>query len=282
MINKIGNRLLVAGQTDVGCVRALNEDAFQIEPSAALLILADGMGGHDAGEVASAQVITTLCRELGQFLDSPLKEAKTIVIRAQETSDSDVTQVGDFYDEPTLDDIPNPVLDAVLESIARTNTELNNSNKAKGYSEESGMGSTLVALWLPDFSATPVVFHVGDSRLYLLRHHQLNQVTRDHSLYQQWVNFGSKGEPPGQNILLQAIGPSRHVTPDVGFLPIESGDVVLLCSDGLTGMVSDQNIQQILQTASPQNLDAVCESLITQAKKGGGRDNITVIVGWFL
>ena len=282
MIKKIGDRLLVAGQTDVGCVRSLNEDAFQIDPSAALLVLADGMGGHDAGEVASAHVVTTLCRELGQLLASSPDEAKTIITRVQEISDLEVTQVGESYGELLLDDIPDPILGAVMESVTRTNIELNNSNKNKGYSGESGMGSTLVALWLPDFSKTPVVFHVGDSRLYLLRHHRLNQVTRDHSLYQQWINLGGKGEPPARNILLQAVGPSRHVAPDVHFLPVESGDVVLLCSDGLTGMVSERKIQQTLQTASPQNLDAVCEMLITQAKEGGGRDNITVIVGWFL
>lgn len=298
MAEKIGDRLLVAGQTDVGLVRSLNEDSFRVDTRASLLVLADGMGGHDAGEIASASVVDSLCQDCRRFLLSPPGEAEenddddvtlmeeletTVVNHAVEPLHAtELEELHDHQEDPTVDDMPNSVVNTVLESVTRANARLHTFNQTKGYAEGSGMGTTLVGLWLPNFSEDPVVFHVGDSRLYLLRHGQNTQVTHDHSLYQQWVNFGAKGTPPSQNILLQAMGPSRHVTPEVRFLPIERGDVVLLCSDGLSGMVSEQDIQRTLQAVTTENLDATCHHLIDLAKKGGGRDNVTVIVGYFL
>lgn len=281
MAEKIGDHLLVTGQTNVGCVRPLNEDAFHIDVTTGLLLLADGMGGHDAGEVASAHVVASITRTIRQFMEISGEEpSDTTLLTAGRDVDATLRQ--DPYEEPTLDDLPNPVIKVLQDAVAGTNAEINQLNQEKGHPEDSGMGSTLVGLWAPPFSTQPVVFHVGDSRLYLFRHGQLNQATRDHSLYQQWVNFGGKGAPPPQNILLQAIGPSRVVTPDVRFLPVAPGDTVLLCSDGLTGMVSDAQIQETLQTLSAKNMDAVCDQLITMARKGGGKDNITVILGHFV
>lgn len=279
MAEKIGDHLLVAGRTNVGCVRLLNEDCFYIDVETGLLVLADGMGGHDAGEVASAHVVESIARTLRQFMETSGEED----VPAVATFPGGAGAVDhDVQDEPTLDDLPNPVLKIVQEAVARANTEINQLNREKGHAEESGMGSTVVGLWAPGFSAQPVVFHVGDSRLYLFQRSQLNQATRDHSLYQQWVNFGGKGVPPPQNILLQAIGPSQVVIPDVRFLSVTPGDAVLLCSDGLTGMVSDAHIQEVLRAVTPDTLDAACDQLIEMAREGGGRDNVTVILGYFL
>lgn len=304
MTEKIGNHLLVAGLTDVGRVRTLNEDSMGIDSDANLLILADGMGGHDAGEVASTNVVELVGNILRTFLQTssetlqhptPLEELQKLdddvtmvdlqlqrdmLLKNELQEDATLSEEG--QDDPTLDDMPNPVVSAIQGAISYSNNQLNDMNSKRGYPDGMGMGSTVVGLWVPEFSEDPVVFHVGDSRLYLLQRGRLNQITRDHSMYQQWVNFGSKGQPPAQNILLQAMGPSRHVTPDVRFLNVAPDDVVLLCSDGLTGMVGDKIIQRELAKATPKNLDKVCGRLVQLALDGGGKDNITVIVGYFL
>ncbi|MEO5353334.1 MAG: protein phosphatase 2C domain-containing protein [Magnetococcus sp. XQGC-1] len=282
MAEKIGDHLLVAGRTNVGCVRPLNEDNFHIDVEIGLLVLADGMGGHDAGEVASAHVVESIARTLRQFMESSSEEPPGGAASAHPEGVGDDEMDQDMQGGPTLDDLPNPVLKIVQDAVSLANAEINQLNREKGHAEESGMGSTVVGLWAPRFSALPVVFHVGDSRLYMYQRSRLSQATRDHSLYQQWVNFGGKGVPPPQNILLQAIGPSQVVVPDVRFLSVSPGDVVLLCSDGLTGMVSDAHIQEALQLVSPDTLDDICDRLITMARDGGGKDNVTVILGYYL
>ncbi|MBF0380184.1 MAG: serine/threonine-protein phosphatase [Magnetococcales bacterium] len=271
----IGDRLLAAGNTDVGCVRTLNEDNYFVDDKLGLLIIADGMGGHSAGEVASAQVIASVRESLKKSIKSASKE--TILAAQQSMGDG-----GNVDDEATLDDIPNPVVAMLRDASNAANTAINNINREHQHGEGTGMGSTLVGLWLPSFSEVPVAFHVGDSRLYHYSKNGLTQVTQDHSMYQRWVNLGSKGPAPAQNILLQAVGPSEHITPDINFKEMEKGDVVLLCSDGLTGMVSTKAIEKVLATANEYNLDSVVDLLIELARNGGGKDNISVIVGCFV
>ncbi|WP_130471114.1 PP2C family protein-serine/threonine phosphatase [Candidatus Magnetaquicoccus inordinatus] len=278
MAEKIGEHLLAVGRSNVGCVRPLNEDSFHIDGATGLLILADGMGGHDAGEVASAHVVQEVTERIRQFMNASSDHHSEEGMLAGIAQDSEL----DPEEQATLDDLPNPVLLVVREALTVVNAELNQLNQERGHPEDSGMGSTVVGLWAPPFSAYPVVFHVGDSRLYLFHGGQLQQKTRDHSLYQQWLSFGGKGMPPPQNILLQAIGPSRIVTPDVQFLPVYAGDTVLICSDGLTGMVTDAAIAGVLAELTADNLDSVCDRLITMAREGGGRDNVTVILGHFI
>ncbi|MBF0445329.1 MAG: serine/threonine-protein phosphatase [Magnetococcales bacterium] len=275
MILNIGDRLLAAGKTDVGCVRTLNEDSLFIDDKLGLLIIADGMGGHSAGEVASAQVITSVCQSLNAALETTPQEA---ILAAASNLDDEFQ--GD--DEATMDDIPNPIVAMLRDAANAANTAINDKNRADQCGEGTGMGSTLVGCWLPSFSEVPVVFHVGDSRLYYYNKKGLTQVTQDHSMYQRWVNLGSKGPAPAQNILLQAVGPSEHITPDINFQEVEKGDVVLLCSDGLTGMVSTKAIEKVLATAKNKNLDDIVDQLIKMARDGGGKDNISVIVGRFI
>jgi len=279
MVEKIGGRLLVAGCTDVGCVRTLNEDNFRVDSGAALLVVADGMGGHDAGEVASKKVVDSVCSTLRDAVSVPLDD---LVVGSDVDPDATLADTTlDASEDSTLDDVPNPVVLAVQTAISRANTELNRANRRKGYPDGMGMGSTVVGLWFPEFSEHPLVFHVGDSRLYLQQRNRMRQITKDHSMYQQWLNFGGKGEAPAQNILLQAMGPSAHVTPDVRFQKISKGDVVLLCSDGLSGMISDAKIQKELSNANKRNLGKICGRLVQLARAAGGKDNITAIVGNF-
>lgn len=280
MVEKIGDRLLVAGLTNVGCVRTLNEDCFKVDVDASLLIVADGMGGHDAGEVASATVVESISQTLKDSLRIPLD---SLVSGAGVDPDATVAELAaDCSEEPTLDDVPNPVVLAVQAAINKANAALNQANRKKGYPDGMGMGSTVVGLWFPEFTENPVVFHVGDSRLYLCQRNRMFRITKDHSMYQQWLNFGGKGEAPAQNILLQAMGPSAHVTPDVRFQKATRGDTVLLCSDGLSGMVPDEKIQKELASAGKKNLDKVCERLIEMARAAGGKDNITAVLGHFI
>jgi PPM family protein phosphatase len=272
MILTIGDRLLAAGKTNVGCVRTLNEDNLFIDGKLGLLIVADGMGGHSAGEVASAQVITSICQSLNEAIKITSPETLVAV-----PSDLDDDCQGD--DEATMDDIPNPVIAMLRDAANAANTAINDKNQENQCGDGTGMGSTMVGFWLPSFSEVPVVFHVGDSRLYHYNKKGLTQVTQDHSMYQRWVNLGRKGPAPAQNILLQAVGPSERITPDIDFKEVEKGDVVMLCSDGLTGMVSTEEIEKVLATAKNKNLDKIVDKLIEMARDGGGKDNISVIVG---
>jgi protein phosphatase len=277
MAELISNRIKVEGRSDVGCVRSLNEDSIRINPEAGLIIVADGMGGHDAGEVASAQVIETIA--------STLRDTSNLTINLQGGDEDTITMaIGaaelDEEDDPTLDDVPNPIIARVTSAIGEANLAVNKVNQNKGYPEGTGMGSTVVGLWLPAFSDQPVIFHVGDSRLYLLRRRRLIQITQDHTLYEQWATFGGSGDPPAKNILLQAMGPSRSVTPDVRFQYIKQGDVLLLCSDGLTGMVPDPLLEKILANITPDTLAEVSDQLVETAKKRGGKDNISLILGY--
>ncbi|MBF0156328.1 MAG: serine/threonine-protein phosphatase [Magnetococcales bacterium] len=269
--------MVVAGRSDVGCVRTLNEDNFCVDAGIGLLVVADGMGGHDAGEVASEQVIRIVQESLSKPVrepeDSP-REVSPAQAAPGVTLDQDET--------PTLDDQRNPVIGLVYRAIHRANAEIHTTNWEKGYPEGAGMGSTVVGLWFPEFSEQAIVFHVGDSRLYLYSRNRLLQVTLDHSMYQQWLSYGGRGVAPSQNILMQAIGPALHVTPDIHFQDVEAGDVVMLCSDGLSGMVAESEIGRLLSMATEDNLDEISGSLVEAAKEAGGKDNITVIVGRFL
>ncbi|MBF0453809.1 MAG: serine/threonine-protein phosphatase [Magnetococcales bacterium] len=275
MIQSIGDTLMAAGKTDVGCLRTLNEDNLLIDEQLGLLIIADGMGGHSAGEVASAQVIRSICHSLQEAIKTPPQE----ITQTAPPQDNDTPQ-GD--DEPTIDRMPNPIVGMIRSAANAANSAINTINRAEDCADGTGMGSTLVGLWLPSFSEVPVIFHVGDSRLYHFRQGKMTQVTQDHSMYQRWLNMGGKGMAPAQNILLQAVGPTEHVTPDIHFKEMEQGDIILLCSDGLTGMVSIEAIQDTLATARSDNLDSVVDQLVEMAREGGGKDNISVIVGYFL
>jgi protein phosphatase len=213
----------VGSRSEIGHVRKRNEDALLVEPEVGVFAVADGMGGHPAGDVASAAAIQALTAEL-------------------------VDRAGDDTDPPA-------VLAAALEAAHRAVRE-----KAAGDSALTGMGTTVVvALVRGD---TTWVGHVGDSRAYLLpTGGPLRPVTRDH---------GAGG------YLSQALGLDRGIAPDVVRLQLGSGDRLLLCSDGLTNMVPDSVLQDLLEASSdPQ---AASDALAEAALDAGGIDNVTVVV----
>jgi protein phosphatase len=227
-------------QSHVGLVRQGNEDSGYAGPR--LLVVADGMGGHAAGEVASAVAVEAL-----SVLDGP----------------------GPAPDDSATDE-------ALGEAIARANTRIRELVEADP--RRSGMGTTVTALlWT---GAGFSLAHIGDSRAYLLRDGELVQLTRDHTYVQALIDEGRISEHerethPARSLLLQALG-GEDVTPDIASVEAEDGDRVLLCSDGLSGVVDAGRIARaLLENSDPQ---AAADQLVEMAVEGGGPDNITCVV----
>ena len=237
----------VVMRTDKGIVREQNEDAVGGDPSAGLLILADGMGGANAGEVASQLAVDLLVKEL-----VPEDEAVS---------------------EP-------PSGDALLDAMCNVNRVV--SELSQQVPEYQGMGTTLV---VGIFHGQSLIHaHVGDSRLYRYRDGSLELLTSDHTLIQEIVNMGDfatleeaslAGVPP--NVLTRAIGADPEVAVDLAECDVAEGDLYLFCSDGLTCMLSDQEIQAILERPC-EDLMEPTDELIDLACERGGIDNISVIL----
>ena len=256
--------MLVFGATDIGTVRSNNEDNFLLDEKLGLAMLADGMGGHAAGEVASAGVLT----EMRAYLALHAPDLPTMASDAVLDPDPDATW-------------SNPAANAMRllhAAVAHANASLYQQNCARNRPDGDGMGATLTGFWRESPAAPLVVFHVGDSRLYRLRAGALEQLTRDQTLYQQALESGMLDRLPPRNMLLQAVGPSPSITPEVRSYRALPGDVLMLCSDGLHGSVPHADIQSALTEVDEANLDQVCGRLIEMAKAFGGRDNITVVV----
>jgi protein phosphatase len=237
-------RLDVAGQTDVGCVRKNNEDSFGIDTPTGVFVVCDGMGGHAAGEVASHLAVQSVIEFFGAERDA---------------------QSG-----PDLAEL-------LRDAVAYANRRV--FDTAHLSEAHHGMGTTLVALAAEVHGAQ--IANVGDSRAYVLHANELRQVTNDHSLVMEQVRRGvltleEARKSSVQNIILRALGSEPNVEVELHDVPLESGDTVLLTSDGLCRHVPDEKIADILQKSKASD-DAV-HTLIKTAKDGGGEDNITCVV----
>jgi len=230
-------------QSNQGMVRSSNEDSFAADPVKRLFLVADGMGGHAAGEVASQIAAATMTEVVGPVNDS-----------------------GEEFEE---------VLRAAAEAA---NSRIYETQREKP--ELAGMGSTLTALTFRD--NLYYIAQVGDSRAYLLREGQLEQLTRDHSLV--WHLFESGilrkeelSSHPQKNLITRSIGPHAQIEVDIERGDARPGDVYLLCSDGLTDVLSDDDICEILSGVkkSPQE---ICDLLVDRANQNGGPDNVTAVV----
>ena len=232
-----------AARTDVGLIRSGNEDNYMMIPDRGVFIVADGMGGHAAGEVASEMVVRGVTRDLGSFKDVALDEAVARVTAAIRAANA-----------------------AIYE---RTLVE----------HDKRGMGTTATLLVL--HGNRYLVGQVGDSRGYLLRDGSFHQLTKDHSYVQEQVDAGyitpeQARTHPYSNVITRCVGASGDVVPDIFSGTCRAGDVFLLASDGLTGMVEDGALAAILQTpASPERW---VDRMVAEANRRGGLDNITVIV----
>ena len=242
------------GLTDTGPFRTSNQDNLLVLPELNLLAVADGMGGHVGGDIASTEALLLVWKYLRGH---PLPPA-----------DADATWTGAGHRAVQL----------LQDAVQHANATLFASNEAAGLADGYGMGTTLTGMWQPAPGAPAYIFHVGDSRVYRLRDGRLAQLTHDQTLYQQALEAGVTDMLPPRNLLLQAIGPGDEVRPDVFAQPIAPGDLYLLCSDGLYGATRDEALAEILAMATPRNLAACCAALVEKAKQDGSRDNITAIL----
>jgi len=245
-------RLEAFAWTDPGPVRENNEDSFFVDEDAGLFVVADGMGGHAAGEVASRVAVDTI-REL-----------------LQEGADPDETRLDRDMQDPA-DVLRERLRYAMNQASARIRRE------AQLNPAYAGMGTTVAVLLIEGRQAH--VAHVGDSRIYLLRDGQLQRLTRDHTVVQQEIDAGRltpalARQVPHRNYLTQSVGYHGPVEPDTATRPVQAGDVFVLCSDGLTDPLDDPRIAEIMRQTHPSDL---AETLVNQAVQGGGEDNVTVL-----
>jgi len=242
----------VAGRTDIGCVRQNNEDNFGYDTRYGIYVVCDGMGGQAAGEVASKMGVDTVLTYFREAADG------------------------------------KPVPQATFEGVSQracmlgSAVQLANSaiyQAALAKQGQRGMGSTIVSVLVEgDFYS---VGNAGDSRIYRIRNGELEQITRDHSLVMEQVRRGliTKEEAAVsemQNIIIRALGPEETVQPDLDDQQALAGDVLVMCSDGLTRHVSDENIRDIVTGVAALGL--ACDELIEAARDGGGHDNITCLL----
>jgi protein phosphatase len=230
------------GRTDTGVMRAVNQDCLYYDPHGRFFIVADGMGGHAGGQEASKIATQTISNYLEQHWDSDL-DSETLLHKAVEEANEKI-----LADQQT-------------------------------HPERSEMGTTLVAVIFRGGKSWSV--HVGDSRLYLWRENQLYAITEDHTWVAWALRSGNLSREeaeihPWRHVLSQCLGRRELYSIDVNLLQVQPRDRLLLCTDGLTGEVSEKNINHYLSTA--KTCEEAVEQLIETAKKNGGSDNITVIV----
>jgi PPM family protein phosphatase len=248
-----GMRVRFAGDSNVGMKRAHNEDSFYLPESERLAIVADGMGGHASGEVASRMAVDTIA---GFFKATQEEQQLTWPFKMDK---------GHRYD-----------VNRMVTAIKLANLKIH--EQAQKDPRCHGMGTTVVsALFLDD---ALVVGHVGDSRLYRKRDNMFEQITEDHSLLNDYIKMKHLSPEeiaafPHKNVIVRALGMKDTVQVDVHVDAPRMGDVYLICSDGLSGMIKDEDMAEIAM--SDRDLDVVCERLITTANKNGGLDNITVV-----
>jgi PPM family protein phosphatase len=251
---KITEALEIFSQTHPGMVRSHNEDSVACEPSCGLVVLADGMGGYNAGEVASGIAVSVVVTEVSHALgdSSPIDLDK---------------ESGEELGVKLLRD-----------NIQKANVSI--FHAAESQPQYSGMGTTIVSgLFYDNRVATG---HVGDSRMYRLRGEALESITRDHSLLQEQIDGGiisieDARLSKNKNLVTRAVGIDSEVVPEIHVHDVLVGDIYLLCSDGLNDMVEDDDIQATLY-ALQNNLPLAASQLIQMANDNGGRDNVSVIL----
>lgn len=236
-------RFEVWAQTDVGLKRDINQDAILVDHELNLFIVADGMGGHKGGEVASALAVETVQDAIKKRKNEPKLSPRKVLAEAYREASSRIHHKSTF-ESPEL----------------------------------MGMGTTMVLFW--EHRGRVYIGNVGDSRAYLFTGQRLWQLTEDHSLINEQVRAGviSEEEAPhvvGRNVITRSVGFERDVMVDVLEREPQPGDLYLLCSDGLSGLVSPEKLADLIQHSSPEEAVAKC---IKEAKAAGGDDNISVII----
>ncbi len=246
----------VAGRSDVGCIRKNNEDNFGFDSRHGIFVVCDGMGGQAAGEVASKLAVDTVLRYFREAADRQSPESASPVLEGSAI-------------EQQLSNAIHLANKAVFEDASKNTMR-------------TGMGATVVAVHLGR-EGTFSTANVGDSRIYRIRNGAIEQLTQDHSLVMEQVRRGlitpeEARHSEVQNIIIRALGAEADVKPDIDEQSAHPGDVLLLCSDGLTREVEDDTIAAIVSRYSDQSLQTACDELIETAKAHGGGDNITALL----
>ena len=242
------------GLTHGGRQRQHNEDAFLVEDEARLFLVADGMGGHAAGEIASRIAVDSISE---------------FIVHTKEDDGTWPHAYDEHYRRST-----NRLMAALRMANTRVLEAMRKDARLRG------MGTTVVAAM--EDEGTVSVAHVGDSRAYLIRAGHLSRITNDHSWVFEQVQAGMLTEAeaekhPLRNVITRALGGALQVTPDASEIEARPGDVVLLCSDGLTGMVPESEILRIV-TANENDLEQACRQLIDAANERGGLDIVTAVL----
>ena len=251
---------IAAGLSDVGLQREHNEDSFCILPEHRLFIVADGMGGHRAGDVASKMA------------------THSIATFFQATANEDATWPFSFDPHLSVDE------NRLITGIKLANRKIFEASVK--HREVHGMGTTVVGALFSKDKGKLYVAHVGDSRAYRIREGEITQLTRDHSLLNDYLlvmpdmTEEQKDELP-KNVITRALGMQDSVAVDMVPDDPEVGDLYVLCSDGLSGMITDERIMAIA-TEKKDDLEAAVEQMIAEANANGGEDNITVVVVRFV
>ena len=244
------------GITDVGLERTNNEDAFHISPLSGLYVVCDGMGGHASGEMASAITVESMV----EFIT--------------ETIHQDSFRWP--FNSPAATSLETRILDCAVRIANRKVHQ-----KAQEDARHKGMGTTMVAVLAGEENMG--IIHVGDSRIYRLRDGALEQLTEDHSLLNHYLRTRSMSDEEianfkGKNVIVRAVGLRDAVDPELGMVDYQVGDMLLLCTDGLTDLVSDEEINAELSSAMSGDLKKACHNLVQKALQAGGKDNVTVLV----
>ena len=252
------SKLRVVGLSDTGKVREHNEDTIAGDADSGLLVLADGMGGYKAGEVASGLAVKTIVG---------------LVRERMQREDLNARDAGSGLSRPTI---------ILRDAIHRANKIIYQTARTQPQCE--GMGTTVVAALFFDNKVT--IAHVGDSRLYRLQGGRFERVTMDHSLLQELVDRGLYSAEEAQraankNYVTRALGVEPGVEVEIREIPAQKGEIYMLCSDGLSDMVEDEDIHLTISTFG-DNLDTVARQLIQLANDNGGRDNISVLMAHVL
>ena len=246
------SKLRIAGCTDTGIRRQHNEDHIGYCQELGIAVLADGMGGHQSGEIASHMAVESVVERLKAMAES--EKAGSIT--------------------------SSQLLHYVSNTISHSNSMI--FQAAEALEKHKGMGTTLVATIIR--GSRLYAGHVGDSRLYLFREQALSRLTKDHSLVQDLVDRGFYTEEEAKvanvgHIVTRALGTKPDVEVDIVEHSLQAGDVLLLCSDGLSDMVADWRIEEILrEQLQIQQLEQTAQHLVDQSNRNGGRDNISVIL----
>lgn len=240
----------VGAYTDTGKVRQINEDSYYVpedlENGVPLFVVADGMGGHNAGEIASHEAVKEVVRIITKKFETTLRDDHSLM---------------------TL----------VKESIRNANKKI--FQQSIGDSGLDGMGTTLTVMLV--CNEKMYIGHIGDSRVYVVRRGKITQLTKDHSYVEQLVNNGTitreqAAKHPHKNVITRALGIEERIEIDTHIRRLYKKDTIILCTDGLTNMVTDEQIKEVVSQSD--SCDIIAEDLVKQANNAGGEDNSTVVV----